>query len=74
MVDGTLQFDTSLDNSGFKGGVDNLSIIADNAIANIASNIVTKISAVAADIPAQMINVGSGFEASMSQQPASITE
>lgn len=72
MVDGTLEFDTSLDNSGFKGGVDNLSIIADNAIANIASNIVTKISAVAADIPAQMINVGSGFEASMSQVAATM--
>ena len=72
MSDGKLLFETGIDNSGFNSGISNLAIIADNAIANIASNIVSGISSALAQIPAQMVSVGSGFEASMSQVAATM--
>ncbi|MGN0610049.1 MAG: phage tail tape measure protein [Oscillospiraceae bacterium] len=72
MSDGKLLFETGIDNSGFNSGISNLAIIADNAIANIASNIVSGISSALAQIPTQMVSVGSGFEASMSQVAATM--
>ncbi|MGN0598887.1 MAG: phage tail tape measure protein [Oscillospiraceae bacterium] len=72
MADGKLLFETGIDNSGFNSGISNLSIIADNAIASIATNIVSSISSAVAQIPAQMVDVGSGFEASMSQVAATM--
>ncbi|MGN0602735.1 MAG: phage tail tape measure protein, partial [Oscillospiraceae bacterium] len=72
MSDGKLLFETGIDNSGFNSGISNLSIIADNAIASIATNIVSSISSAVTQIPAQMVAIGSGFEASMSQVAATM--
>ena len=70
MADGTLLFDTGIDNSGFKDGVGSLNLAAASAIGNIAANIVTGISEAFAQIPQQMVAVGSSFEAAMSQVAA----
>lgn len=68
--DGSLLFDTGIDNSGFTSGVQKLSGIATVALGNITSAIVQQISSAAAQIPAQMVEMGSSFEASMSQVAA----
>lgn len=72
MVDGTLLFDTGIDNSGFKSGVNSLQVAAGTALGNIAATMIGKISEIAAEIPAQVISIGSGFEASMSQVAATM--
>ena len=64
-ADGRLMFETGIDNSGFSSGVSNLQATANVAMGNIAANMVSQMSSAAAQIPQQMINVGSGFEASM---------
>lgn len=76
MVDGTLLFETGINNQGFRNGLTLLENAASVAIGNIATNIISDISNVMAQIPTQMINVGSSFEASMSQVAATsaITE
>ena len=71
-TDGSLIFDTAIDNSGFNSGISTLQIAAGNAIGNIASDIASKVSEIIAQIPAQMISVGSSFEASMSQVAATM--
>lgn len=70
--DGSLIFDTGIDNSGFSKGISTLEIAAGNAIGNIAANMIQQISDVVAQIPAQMVTVGSSFEASMSQVAATM--
>ena len=72
MVDGTLMFGTGIDNSGFEKGISSLQVAAGTAIGNIAANMVSQISSAVAQIPSQMIAVGSGFEASMSQVAATM--
>ena len=71
-ADGRLMFETGIDNSGFSSGVSNLQATANVAMGNIAANMVSKVSSAAAQIPQQMITVGSGFEASMSQVAATM--
>lgn len=71
-TDGSLIFDTAIDNSGFNSGISTLQIAAGNAIGNIASDIASKVSEIIAQIPAQMVTVGSSFEASMSQVAATM--
>ncbi|MGN1137080.1 MAG: phage tail tape measure protein [Oscillospiraceae bacterium] len=72
MVDGKLLFETGIDNSGFDKGINSLTVAAGTAIGNIAANMVSQISDAVAQIPQQMIAVGSGFEASMSQVAATM--
>lgn len=72
MVDGTLLFDTGVDKSGFERGISTLQVAAGTALGNIASAITGRISNIAAEIPAQIITIGSGFEASMSQVAATM--
>lgn len=72
MVDGSLIFGTGIDNSGFSNGVSNLQAQANVALGNIAADIIGKLSSTAAQIPQQVIAVGSGFEASMSQVAATM--
>lgn len=70
--DGTLIFGTSIDESGFEKGISSLTVAAGTAIGNIASSMVSQISSVVAQIPAQMVEVGSNFESSMSQVAATM--
>lgn len=72
MVDGSLIFGTGIDNSGFSSGVSNLQAQANVALGNIAADMIGQISSAAAQIPQQVISVGSGFEASMSQVAATM--
>lgn len=72
MVDGTLLFDTGVDKSGFERGISTLQVAAGTALGNVASAITGRISGIAAEIPAQIITIGSGFEASMSQVAATM--
>lgn len=71
-TDGSLIFDTAIDNSGFNNGISTLQLAAGNAIGNIAASMIQQISDVVAQIPAQMVSVGSSFEASMSQVAATM--
>lgn len=71
-LDGTLIFGTDIDNSGFEKGISSLTVAAGTAIGNIASDMVTQISSAVAQIPALMVDVGSSFEASMSQVAATM--
>lgn len=71
-LDGTLIFGTDIDDSGFEKGISSLTVAAGTAIGNIAANMVSQISAAVAEIPAKMVEVGSGFEASMSQVAATM--
>lgn len=72
LVDGSLIFGTGIDNSGFSSGVSNLQAQANVALGNIKADIISQMSSAAAQIPQQMISVGSGFEASMSQVAATM--
>lgn len=72
LVAGDLIFSTGIDNSGFEKDVSNLKSIANTALGQLTADIVQKISLTAAQIPQQMIAVGSGFEASMSQVAATM--
>lgn len=72
MVDGKLLFETGIDNSGFDKGISSLTVAAGTAIGNIAASMVSQISDAVAQIPAKMVEVGSGFEASMSQVAATM--
>lgn len=72
MSDGKLLFETGIDNSGFDKGINSLTVAAGTAIGNIAASMVSQISDAVAQIPQQMIAVGSGFEASMSQVAATM--
>lgn len=71
-TDGSLIFDTAIDNSGFNNGISTLQIAAGNAIGNIAASMIQQISDIVAQVPAQMVTVGSSFEASMSQVAATM--
>lgn len=71
-LDGTLMFGTGVDNSGFNKGINTLQVAAGTALGNIASEITGKLSELAARIPAEMVSIGSGFEASMSQVAATM--
>lgn len=71
-LDGTLIFGTDIDDSGFEKGISSLTVAAGTAIGNIAANMVSQISAAVAEIPAKMVEVGSSFEASMSQVAATM--
>lgn len=70
--DGTLIFGTGIDNSGFEKGLSTLNQIGSTALGMLAADIAKQIGSIAAQIPAQMLNVGSGFEASMSQVAATM--
>lgn len=72
MVDGSLIFGTGIDNSGFTSGVSNLQTQANVALGNVAADMIGQLSSAAAQIPQQVISVGSGFEASMSQVAATM--
>lgn len=72
VLDGTLMFGTGIDNTGFESGVSNLQATANVALGNIAADMVSYISSAAAQIPQQMVSVGSAFEASMSQVAATM--
>lgn len=72
MVDGKLLFETGIDNSGFDKGISSLTVAAGTAIGNIAASMVSQISDAVAQVPAKMVEVGSGFEASMSQVAATM--
>lgn len=71
-LDGTLIFGTDIDDSGFEKGINSLTVAAGTAIGNIASSMVSAISSAVAEIPATMVEVGSSFEASMSQVAATM--
>ncbi len=71
-LDGLLTIGTAVDNSGFEKGTSNLKSIANTALGQLTADVVQKVSSAAAQIPQQMINVGSGFEASMSQVAATM--
>lgn len=71
-LDGLLTIGTAVDNSGFEKGTSNLKSIANTAFGQLTADVVQKVSSAAAQIPQQMINVGSGFEASMSQVAATM--
>lgn len=71
-LDGSLTFGTGVDNSGFEKGVGDLKSIANTALGQLTADVVQKASSAAAQIPQQMISVGSGFEASMSQVAATM--
>lgn len=71
-LDGTLIFGTDVDSSGFEKGISSLTVAAGTAIGNIASSMVSAISSAVAEIPAKMVEVGSSFEASMSQVAATM--
>lgn len=71
-LDGTLMFGTGVDSSGFNKGINTLQVAAGTALGNIASEITGKLSELAASIPAEMVSIGSGFEASMSQVAATM--
>ena len=72
MSDGKLLFETGIDNSGFDKGISSLTVAAGTAIGNIAANMVSQISAAVAQVPAKMVEVGSGFEASRAQVAATM--
>ncbi len=65
-------FGTGIDNGGFENDVKQLNTAASVAVGNITSNIVAQMSAAMAQIPQQMVAIGSGFEASMSQVAATM--
>lgn len=71
-ADGKLEFNTGLDNSGFEKGVSDLKSIANTALGQLTASLIQDISSAAAQIPQQIISVGSGFEASMSQVAATM--
>lgn len=71
-LDGSLTFGTGVENSGFEKGVGDLKSIANTALGQLTADIVQKASSAAAQVPQQMISVGSGFEASMSQVAATM--
>ena len=71
-LDGTLIFGTDIDDSGFEKGISSLTVAAGTAIGNISSSMVSAISSAVAEIPAKMVEVGSSFEASMSQVAATM--
>lgn len=71
-LDGLLTIGTGVDNSGFEKGVGDLKSIANTALGQLTADIVQKASSAAAQVPQQMISVGSGFEASMSQVAATM--
>lgn len=72
MADGTLIFETGIDQSGFNNGISTLQTAAGVALGNVAAGIVSSISAAAAEIPKQVISIGSTFESSMSQVAATM--
>ena len=71
-LDGLLTIGTATDNSGFEKGVSDLKSIANTALGQLTADVVQKVSSAAAQVPQQMISVGSGFEASMSQVAATM--
>jgi len=71
-LDGLLTIGTAVDNSGFEKGTSNLKSIANTALGQLTADVVQKVSSAAAQIPQQMVTVGSGFEASMSQVAATM--
>ena len=71
-ADGKLEFNTGLDNSGFEKGVSDLKSIANTALGQLTASLIQNVSSAAAQIPQQIISVGSGFEVSMSQVAATM--
>ncbi len=70
--DGTLIFGTGIDNGGFEKDAKQLGSAASVAVGNITSNIISQLSSAMAQIPQQMVSVGSSFESSMSQVAATM--
>ncbi len=71
-ADGSLIFDTGLDNSGFINGLNGIQSMAVVAAGNIAADIAQSVSSAMAAIPQQMVSIGAGFESSMSQVAATM--
>ena len=69
--DGTLKFDTALDSSGFKGGVDSLGGIAQAGMNAVAGAVSAAVNAVAS-LGTAAVSVGREFEAGMSQVQATL--
>ncbi len=70
--DDTLIFGTQIDDSGFKSGLAGLDSAVTVAAGNIISQVVSAISSALAEIPKQIVAIGSEFEASMSQVAATM--
>ena len=70
--DDTLTFNTSVDGDGAKKGLDGLDAYFANFAANVSANIVSSISSAFAEIPKQIIAIGSQFESSMAQVAATM--
>lgn len=76
--DGTLKFDTAIDQTGFKVGIGNIGNIAKsgmNAVKNafaIGTAAVTAATGAVSALGAAAVNVGSGFESSMAQVVATM--
>ena len=67
--DGTLKFDTSVDTSGFQGGIDKIGKLASGAL-KATSTIIGGVSTAVAGIGAAAVKTGADFEASMSKVSA----
>lgn len=67
--DGTLKFDTSIDSSGFQGGIDKISDIASKGIKATAA-IIGGAATVVSGFAATAVKAGSDFEAGMSKVQA----
>lgn len=71
-VDGKLIFDSGIDESGFNRDANSLSAAASHALGDIGADIIRQISSAVAEIPKQMVAIGSAYEASMSQVAATM--
>ena len=69
--DGTLKFDTAIDQSGFKAGIDSLGSIAQAGMNAVAGAVSAAVDAVAS-LGSAAINVGREFESGMSQVQATL--
>lgn len=64
--DGTLKFDTTIDQTGFQLGLDGLGSIAKKGM-SVATKAVTAATGAVAALGAKAVDVGKGFESSMAQ-------
>lgn len=71
MADGSLIFDTSIDSTGFKSGINRLGSIASTGL-KVVTGAVVGASTALAGLGVSAIKVGSNFESSMSQVAATM--
>ncbi len=70
--DDTLVFGTQIDDNGFRSGLAGLDSAVTVAAGNILSEIASAVTSALAEIPKQIVAIGSEFEASMSQVAATM--